>query len=304
MLVAKSLLRMEDVIISMVAQQLRLTLSARTDEESQARLEQDLESLSAIKSQMKQIQLGKAKIHEDYLIDEYLLRYWEEANKIMLRVFLWDPKEGMNYQILIARIKELEYHGKELRKYLAVASIEGQITSEIRHAIHQKWAKFDHIVNAYHQEMGTEKDIVEWPLTQRAGFEERDARIRRANKAVVAMVWWIFGVAAATGTIFMGIGFFYSSSKPGHWRDPDFWSLLQSTALQLCGLVITGLSFHKPSRYEWLSGSAGTCFALIAPILYVRVPTQYSMWSSAVSGVFQALLILQLSIYNRRDSYL
>lgn len=294
---------MEHEIVSTIAQQRRFSLSIRTDNETKFRTEQELQNLLAIKSQIEQIQQGKAKIHADYLMDEYLLAYWDEAFHILRLSMLWDPKDEVNYQTVIARLKKLEWQGAELAKYLFIASVDGNLSLDIRSAIHQKWAKFDEMIDSYHRETGTDRECVGWPLASRSvsGPNHLGKSVSESTKQVVKILWGTLIGSAVLSAIFMGTGFFYSSSEPGHWRDPDFWFLLQSSTVQLCGLLTTGLSFDRASTKDWLSGSAAAGFAIMAPVLYVKAPTQYSMWSSGASGVFQALLILQRSVCDLGD---
>lgn len=293
-------------MISTTAQQLRLALSTRTDQASRVSSEDKLAHLAVIKDQIRHIQRGEAKIHENYLEDQYLIKYWEEAFDVVVRVMFWDPKDAPNYKSVMTRLAGLEDLAAALERSLSTASRARSLPFDIRHALHQKWRIYDEMINAFHREAGTTRYSVDWPTVDRGLWNNDDhgktlARIKQTRQQIVAMLWVNFAVLMVASLSFLAVGFFYSSSATGRWRDPDFWFLLQSSAVQLGGLFITGLSFDSASRYDWAAGGTSVMFALVAPVLYVKAPTQYSMLSSAAGGVFQALLIQQRAISDLVD---
>jgi hypothetical protein len=287
---------MDDWMISTTAQQLSLALSTRTDNESRESTQQKLDHLAIIKSQIKQIQRGEAQIHEKYLSDQYLIRYWDEAAAVIVRIMLWDPKDAPNYKSLMARLARLEELATVLGKSLVTSA--RYLDQDIRHTMHLKWRVYDEVIDAFHKEAGTERLGIVWSTFDQRLMGAKDPKDERYEKEqsrqqTMAVLWVNFAALTVASLSFLGLGFFYSSGATGQWRDPDFWFLLQSTAVQLGGLFITARSFERVSGYDWAAGSAAAMFALIAPVLYVKAPSQYSMLSSAVGGVFQALLIQQ-----------
>jgi hypothetical protein len=291
---------MEDWMISTTAQQVRLALTTRTGPQERASSEDKLAHLAVIKDQIRRIQHGQARIHEKYLEDLYLTKYWAEARDVITRVMFWDPKDASNYKGVMARLAELEGLADALERSLWRTSKRNRLSEEVRHAVHQKWVLFDEIIDGFHKEADTVRHSMNWSRIDRdiwRGDEKLQLLTKRiAKRETIEMLWVNFAVLTVASSSFMGVGFFYSSGATGTWRDPDFWFLLQSSAVQLCGLFITALSFKHASGYDWAAGVASIIFALIAPVLYMKAPSQYSMLSSAASGVFQALLMQQRSV--------
>jgi hypothetical protein len=100
----------------------------------------------------------------------------------------------------------------------------------------------------------------------------------------------------------MAMAFHYSGDARGKWTEPDSWFLLQSSSLQFCGLLITGLTLPKDtSRWAWVPIAAALACTLLGPVLYCFVPTQFAILSNTLAGVVQAFVILQGSLAESRN---
>jgi hypothetical protein len=91
----------------------------------------------------------------------------------------------------------------------------------------------------------------------------------------------------------------------GSTSDSDFWWLIQSSIMALLSLLTLSIPIYENSRsaqkgqtwfWTWWFISAATVAALLAPVLYVLVPTAYSGATVFVASACQAFVVLQLSL--------
>jgi hypothetical protein len=113
-----------------------------------------------------------------------------------------------------------------------------------------------------------------------------------------AFILWstLFG-CAVTCTVFFALGYAHSPHLQGTTNDADFWFLIQSTIVQLLGLVVSALIERKSGglpKWRWAlpTAIAGAC-SIIAIPLYLVVPTEWSSFLSLVAGATQSFMILQ-----------
>jgi hypothetical protein len=87
--------------------------------------------------------------------------------------------------------------------------------------------------------------------------------------------------------------------------DADFWFLLQSCVSAVANLLILGLSlwgnrnsFSKGAydTWAWIFTALGVIFALLAPVVYIRLPTEWSAFMIVTAGAVQAFLTLQMAL--------
>ena len=98
-----------------------------------------------------------------------------------------------------------------------------------------------------------------------------------------------------------------SPDLPGSTTDPNFWLLLQSSAMQLLGLftaVYPLWASIKTARWRWtqIFTILGCACALAAVPIYVRLPTMWSAVVSFVGAAAQAYMTLQLALVGASGS--
>jgi hypothetical protein len=88
----------------------------------------------------------------------------------------------------------------------------------------------------------------------------------------------------------------------GSWEDDDFWTLLQSSLLQLASMVPIMFSLPssgsettplQPRAWSWFFLAGGIACSVLSPILYLTVPKEVSGVVSYAGGISQAFLILE-----------
>jgi len=95
----------------------------------------------------------------------------------------------------------------------------------------------------------------------------------------------------------MAMAFHYSGNGRGKWTEPDSWFLLQSSSMQFCGLLITGLTLlNGISRWVWVPIAAALAGTVLGPAPHCPVLTQFGTLSNTLAGVVQAFVILQGSL--------
>ncbi|KAM6513245.1 hypothetical protein FALCPG4_015695 [Fusarium falciforme] len=95
-------------------------------------------------------------------------------------------------------------------------------------------------------------------------------------------------------------GWNLSPHEPGRRDDPDFWFLLQSSLMQLASMVpiifcllVADSTSLQPRLWSWVFLGSGILFALLAPLLYLVVPTELSAMISFCGSVAQVLIVLE-----------
>jgi len=96
-----------------------------------------------------------------------------------------------------------------------------------------------------------------------------------------------------------------SPYSPGSTADSDFWWLIQSSVMALLSLLTLSIPIYEDSKFShkgrtwfwtcWFI-SAATVATILAPVLYVLVPTAYSGATVFVGSACQAFVVLQLSL--------
>lgn len=115
-------------------------------------------------------------------------------------------------------------------------------------------------------------------------------------------MWSTFFVTVGIAIPTTALGWQYSTHKPGTSTDADFWFLIQSCSMVLLSLLTMALPIWKgndlPDKNArtglHLFMSAGAVSALIAPILYLFVPTEWSALLNVFAGAVQASATLRL----------
>lgn len=86
----------------------------------------------------------------------------------------------------------------------------------------------------------------------------------------------------------------------GSVNDGDFWFLLQSSILQVAGMVPVAFSLAmsknaplQPRIWSWFCLGSGFVLASLSPALYLVVPTEYSGLVACAASVTQVLIILE-----------
>ena len=136
------------------------------------------------------------------------------------------------------------------------------------------------------------------PLWLYANFAKRDVILATATTFAIAI-----------SVIPLGLAFHNSTrDAPGSTSDSDFWLLIESSLMQILGLVTTTVinivpRLREPHVWVWpkvLVGCIavlGLDCALAAPVLYVRFCPIYSALVSFLASAAQACMVLQLVLF-------
>jgi hypothetical protein len=108
-------------------------------------------------------------------------------------------------------------------------------------------------------------------------------------------------VTILLSTIPMALSWYHSSGDSGTISDPDFWQLVASSVIQILGVVtltvptIFNLRLAKMAwLWTWISAGVSVCCSIIAPPLYLNVPTKWSGMISFGGSLAQTIITLQL----------
>lgn len=112
-----------------------------------------------------------------------------------------------------------------------------------------------------------------------------------------------------TAASIMTKGWVLSTEQLGTTAEADFWFLLQSSLLQIAGMVPIFFSFLQDSNiafqsrlWSWVFLAAGIALQIIAPILYSLAPKKWSAVLVFLGNVMQVFLILEAMVLVRRKS--
>jgi hypothetical protein len=99
-----------------------------------------------------------------------------------------------------------------------------------------------------------------------------------------------------------GLAFMQSSHSKGRTQDADFYQAISGSAMQLLGILILMIPTVYNTRlvkmawfWTWVMAAISTICAVASPLLYVYVPTEWSVLVSFVGSSFQCFVTLQLS---------
>ena len=135
----------------------------------------------------------------------------------------------------------------------------------------------------------------------------------RSERKISILMWSTFLVTTILALPLAALGWEYSSHQPGTARDADFWFLTQSCSMALLGLFTMALPIWKGRNLPkvaktslWLFMSFGALSAIVAPIIYLFAPTEWSAFLNIVAGAVQAFATLQIALVAEQspDSHL
>lgn len=111
------------------------------------------------------------------------------------------------------------------------------------------------------------------------------------------VLWLTLFACAVTSTAFFALGYAHSPHRQGSINDPDFWFLVQSSIVQLLGLVVSARLEWKNvnlSKWRWVLPTviAGVCSIMAIPC-YLVAPTEWSSFLSLVAGSTQSFMVWQ-----------
>jgi hypothetical protein len=93
------------------------------------------------------------------------------------------------------------------------------------------------------------------------------------------------------------------SAGPGSAKDADFWWLVQSTIMQVLGLLTLSVPIWQGSKlpsqnwfWTWLFIGIASLATIVAVPLYLYAPVAYSSTLVFVATACQAFVVLQLAL--------
>lgn len=92
-------------------------------------------------------------------------------------------------------------------------------------------------------------------------------------------------------------GFLCSPHQHGTVADADFWFLIQNSSMSVLGILTMAKPFRKRQIF-WMWGpmAAAVVCAVLAPVFYLRIPTEWSALMSVFAGAIQAFVTLQIAL--------
>ena len=123
---------------------------------------------------------------------------------------------------------------------------------------------------------------------------------------ISTLLWLTFTAAFGVTVPTVALAWQNSPHEPGTNSDADFWLLIQNCSMAATGIVLVTVPLWHGSSYSlytWFLAAgfsvAGVLCAIAAPVMYTRVPTEWSAFLAIVAQVIQAFLTLQLSLVAR-----
>jgi hypothetical protein len=119
------------------------------------------------------------------------------------------------------------------------------------------------------------------------------------------MLWLAFSVTVISTIPTCALGWRYSDHLPGSTGEADFWFLVQNSCMGVLNLSILALPLIKEkvlSDYLWIQLWTwgylllGILSALMAPMAYIYMPTEWSAYMSVLFGIIQVAVTWQIAV--------
>lgn len=125
----------------------------------------------------------------------------------------------------------------------------------------------------------------------------------KPQSTLIAMMWGTFLVIFVITFPTLALGWMHSPHQPGTKNDADFWFLIQSSSMAVLSIFMMALPIWNGNNLQrasktslWLFMIVGIIAALIAPVMYLYVPTEWSAFLSILAGTVQTFATLQLAL--------
>jgi hypothetical protein len=124
--------------------------------------------------------------------------------------------------------------------------------------------------------------------------------VTQVTAAKISWLLWTLYVSVVLVSIpTFSLAWKYSPNRPGSVKDADFYFMIQNCVMQLFGLGVAVQSLwgrRSGSMVFWLVPTAfGSVVTILAPLLYLKMPTPWSSYCILSGSAVQAFMVLQLA---------
>ncbi|KAB8342798.1 hypothetical protein FH972_022396 [Carpinus fangiana] len=276
----------------------------------------------------EKIRLNICEIHQDYLSNRDSVSWFGMADlwfkerldllNSSLAVMEEDEETNLSYQLnqVILDVKE---RAQYLPQGLADLQFAGLFDSEVWIVTRKKMKYLDAIFDSFERSNETfDRELMTWSkivkrlqsiqpaLGRGTKVEAPESKLvlNSANAAIPSIMMWATFVATVVCSLpTFALGWQHSTHGHGTTQDSDFWFLVQSSIMQFLGTLTVAIPTHLDTNlfgtarwFTWIALCLTSMCSIVAPVLYLHLPTEWSQLVSIMGGSIQAFVTLQLAL--------